>query len=275
MASRRNVLDKTAAQITTALRETLTDEEGAGRPGLLQKLDPRTKVVATLVLLLAAALVTRIQVLVGLYLLTWPLAWLSRLPFRRLLRRVWLVIPLFTAVVALPALFTTTGDPGLILLSHPVHLVVTVQGARTVLTLILRTATLLSWTLLLVLSTRWAALLKALRVLRLPQPIVLLLSMTRRYIFLLLQKAEEMLLARRSRMMGRLPDAAGRRMAAGMAGTLLAHSYQLSQEVQLAMEARGFRGEVRLAEEFHWQAQDTACLAVALLLGGVTLWIGR
>ncbi len=275
MTRRMNLLDKTAAQVTTALRETLVEEDWADQAGLLQQLDPRAKVVATLILLLAAALATRIGALAGLYLLTWPPAWLSRLPFRTLLRRTWLVIPLFTAVVALPALLTTPGDPGLVLLAHPVSLVITVQGARTFLTLILRTATLLSLTLLLVLSTRWAALLKALRVLHLPQPVVLLLSMTRRYIFLLLQKAEEMLLARRSRTVGRLPDAAGRRMVAGMAGTLLAHSYQVSQEVQLAMEARGFRGEVRLAEEFHWQARDTACLLVALALGGFFLWIGR
>lgn len=273
--SRRNFLDKTLLQIAAALKETLVYEELAGRPGLLQRLDPRAKVVAALVLLLAVGLTLRIEVLVALYLLTLPLTWLSRLPFGTFVRRVWLFMPFFTAAIAVPALFITPGEPGLVLLTRPFALVVTVQGARTALTLIVRVAASVSLALLLVQTTRWPALLKALRTLRVPQPLVLILSMTRRYIFSLLQKAEDMLLARRSRLVGRLPAAEGRRVAAGMAGTLVARSYQMSQEVYMAMEARGFRGEVRLAEELRWRAGDIVAVGVALLLGVLAVWTGR
>jgi cobalt/nickel transport system permease protein len=273
--ARRGFLEKTAAQVTVALKETLVYEELATQPGLLQGLDPRAKVVALVLLILAVAMSTQLEALVGLYLLTLLLAWFSRMPLLPFVRRVWVFMPFFTAAIALPALFLTPGDPWITLLTRPFTLVITVQGARTALTLILRVAASVSLAILVVATTRWPALLKALRSLRLPQTLVLILSMTRRYIFLLLQKVEDMLLARRSRMLGRLPSAEGRRMAAGMAGALVARSYQMSQEVHLAMEARGFRGEVRLADEFRWRVRDTLALLATLLLGGLAVWIGH
>src|SRR4030042_749640 len=114
--SRRNFLDKTLIQVTTALKETLVYEELAGRPGLLQGLDPRAKLIATLTLLLAVGLAQRIEVLIVLYLLTLPLTMVSRLPLGTFVRRVWLFMPFFTAAIAVPALFITPGDPGLVLL---------------------------------------------------------------------------------------------------------------------------------------------------------------
>jgi len=273
--ARHNFLEKTAAQIAAALKETLADEELAARPGLLQGLDPRAKVVSTALLLLAVALAVRLEALAGFYLVTLPLAWLSRLPMRTFLRRVWLFVPLFTAVIAIPALFLTPGEPLLQATAGPIHLVITAQGLRSATMLVLRVATSVSLAVLLVISTPWPALLKALRSLRLPQALVLLLNMARRYIFLLLQTAEELLLARRSRQVGRLSGAEGRRMAAGTAGTLLARAYYLSQEVHLAMEARGFRGEVRLLTEFRLRWPDLLWMLGAVLVGGSILWIGR
>jgi len=273
--ARRRFLEKTAAQIATALKETLVDEQLARRPGLLQRLDPRAKVVSTAILILSVALAVRLETLAGFYLLTLLLAGSSRLPMGPFLRRVWFFIPLFTAVIALPALFLTPGDALFRVVAGPVHVAVTAQGLRSAALLVLRVAGSVSLAVLLVVSTPWPALLKALRSLRVPQTLVLILNMARRYIFLLLQTAEDLLLARRSRMVGHLSGAQGRHVAAGTAGTLVARSYHLSQEVHLAMEARGFRGEVRLLTEPRLRPGDLLWIAAALLVGGVILWIGR
>ena len=58
----------------------------------------------------------------------------------------------------------------------------------------------------MVLCTPWSYLLKALRVLRLPVVLVVVLGMTYRYIFLLLRNAHDMFTSRKSRMVGRLTD---------------------------------------------------------------------
>lgn len=110
--------------------------------------------------------------------------------------------------------------------------------------------------MLLIFTTRWTILLKALRVLRVPQAFVLILGMTYRYLFVLLNAANDLLLARQSRVVGRVAPAEERRWLAASLGTLFAKAYALSDEVYLAMQARGFRGEVYVFESLTWQARD-------------------
>ncbi len=80
----------------------------------------------------------------------------------------------------------------------------------------------ISLPLLFSMTTPWAAACGLLRTGGLGEALADLLSTTRRYIVLLLQRAEEILVSIRSRMVGRLPVGEGRRILAGVAGALLA-----------------------------------------------------
>jgi cobalt/nickel transport system permease protein len=97
--------------MTGALERAVFSEELARRPGLLQSVDPRAKVAVILVLLVAASMVRRLEVLAVLYGVTLLLASLSRLPLRDFCKRAWLGVPLFAGVVILPSLFLTPGTP--------------------------------------------------------------------------------------------------------------------------------------------------------------------
>ena len=112
---------------------------------------------------------------------------------------------------------------------------------------------------LLILTTPWTQVLKALRVLRVPALFVVILGMTYRYIFLMLQTARDMFESRQSRAVGRLPGPDQRRIAAASVGVLLSKSLQLSGDVYLAMQSRGFRGETHTLDEFAMTARD--CIA--------------
>ena len=79
---------------------------------------------------------------------------------------------------------------------------------------------------------------------------VVILGMTCRYILLMLETAHEMFESRKSRTVGAASRADQRRMAVSSAGVLLGKTFQLSGEVYLAMQARGFRGEVYLLDDF-------------------------
>jgi len=50
-------------------------------------------------------------------------------------------------------------------------------------------------------------------------------------------------------------------MAVGSAGVLLSRTFQLSGDVYLAMQARGFRGEVHLLDDFAMKRLDWLALA--------------
>ena len=60
-----------------------------------------------------------------------------------------------------------------------------------------------------------------------------------------------MFASRRSRMVGPLSPRDRRRVATATAGVLLDKALHLSTDVQSAMVSRGYRGEVRLIDDFH------------------------
>ena len=117
--------------------------------------------------------------------------------------------------------------------------------------------------------------LKALRTLRVPVVFVVVLGMTCRYIFLMLETAHEMFESRKSRAVGELGPGDRRRLAVASAGVLLSKTMQLSGEVYLAMQARGFRGEVYVLDDFAMQSRDWLALGTFAVLAGAAVWAGR
>ena len=266
------MIEHTLADISHTLEQSLFAEEIARQRGLLQSLDPRVKVVSMIALLIAVGLSRSIPVIVGLYFVALMLAWSSRVPMGFFIKRVWLFMPFFTGIIALPALFIT---PGPALVQLPLGLTITRTGALTALFLLLRVSTSVSLAILLVLTTPWNTVLKALGVLRVPDVFVLILGMTYRYIYLLLHSLNDMFLSRKSRVVGRLSGVEERRLIAASAGALLGKSLQLSGEVYLAMQSRGFRGYPRTMDTFKMKPLDWTCLAMMAIITAAAIWLGR
>jgi cobalt/nickel transport system permease protein len=152
---------------------------------------------------------------------------------------------------------------------------VTAPGLHAAMYLIMRAETAATFSVLLVLCTPWSGLLKALRVLRLPIVLVVILGMTYRYIFLLLRNAHDMFMSRKSRMVGRLDGREQRRAATASAGVLMSKTLQLSGDVYLAMRSRGFQGEVYVLDEFRTGWFDWVMFAVFVTIAALACWFGR
>ncbi len=268
---RHGVLEHTLSNISQTLEQSIFAEEIARQRGLLQAVDPRVKVISLVALLVAVGMSRSIAVIVGLYVFTLILAWVSSVPLGFFIKRVWLFMPFFTGIIALPALFIT---PGPALVQLPLGLVMTRTGALTALFLLLRVSTSVSLAILLVLTTPWNTLLKALGVLRVPDVFVLILGMTYRYIYLLLHTMNDMFLSRKSRVTGRLSGSEERHLIAASAGTLLGKSLHLSSEVYLAMQSRGFRGYPRTMDTFKMRSMDRVCLVGMLAITALAIWLG-
>ena len=269
---RHGVIEHTLADISSTLEQSIFAEEIARRRGLLQSLDPRVKVVSMIALLIAVGLSRSVPVILGLYVIALLLAWLSSVPMGFFIKRVWLFMPFFTGIIAIPALFIT---PGPALVPLPLGLVITQTGALTALFLLLRVSTSVSLAILLVLTTPWNTVLKALGVLRVPDVFVLILGMTYRYIYLLLHSLNDMFLSRQSRVIGRLSGADERHLIAASAGALLGKSLHLSGEVYLAMQSRGFRGFPRTMDTFKMKPLDWLSLAIMVIITVAAIWLGR
>lgn len=269
----RSFLERTTASFVDAMEHAFYAEQVARADGLLQRMDPRVKLVGILALIVSAAAAHRLSVIAALFVLAIALAALSRVPFGLLLKRVWIAVLLFTGVIAFPALFVTPGEV-VYQLPWP-GWSVTSQGLMSAGYLVLRVETAATLCVLLVLTTPWNHVLKALRVLRVPAVMVAVLGMTYRYLFLVLQGAHDMFESRRSRMVGQLSGRERRRVAAASAGVLMSKTFDLSSEVYLAMQSRGYRGDIPVLDEFRARSSDWAMLAAFAAVSIAALWMGR
>jgi cobalt/nickel transport system permease protein len=264
-------LERTIASLIAASERAAIAEQVAFSKGALQRVDPRVKVAGLFALIIVVAASRRLSVIAALFVVAAVLAAASNVRLRRLAGWVWLPVLFFTGAIALPAIFLTPG--------HAIAFfgvtAITQQGLRAAAFLTGRAETASTLSALLVLTTPWPWVLKALRIFRCPMIVVAILGMTYRYIFVILQTALEMFEARQSRTVGILPPSERRRLASSAAGVLLSKSVQMSGEVHQAMRSRGFRGEVHLLQDFRARATDWCWLAGFALLAATALWYGR
>ena len=258
--------------IDHTLEQSLFAEKTARQPGLLQELDPRLKILSALLVLLAVGLSRNLTVIIVLYFLMLALALFSKIPLAFFIKRVWLFITFFTGVIALPALFIT---PGTVLVYLPLGLVITKTGLATAMFFLLRVGTSVSVAVLLVLTTPWNSVLKSLGVLRIPPVIILILGMTYRYIHLLLHLTNDMFLSRKSRLLRRMKGPEERRLIAATTGTLMNKSLQVSSEVYLAMQSRGFRNYPRTMDTFKMRRIDWLSGVLVVMVVAAAIWFGK
>jgi cobalt/nickel transport system permease protein len=269
------------------LERAMSADELARRRGLLQRLDPRVKLVTLMAFIVTAALAVRLSVLAVLLAVAVALVLSSRLGLRRFALRAWTFIPLFTALIMLPTLFgVVTHGPALVTFwSHgapfwplPHHLAITRTGLLVFARLLLRVTVIVSYGVLLTLTTPWADLLKAMRALGVPRGLAFVLAVAYRYVFTLVHLVQEMAVARTSRQVGPVSTSEDRRFLTGTVATLFGKSQAVSEQVYQAMISRGYTGEVRTLDTWQLRRLDvvwaiavaaalTALLTAAPLLG--------
>jgi len=268
---------KTIDGASGLMRQALFSEDVAGQPGLLQRVDPRVKLITLIGLLVATAFLRSIPALLAMYAFTLVLAVSSRLPLRFFVKRVWLFIPIFTGLVVLPATLNVITEGTIVIplgtwFGHDIG--ITSEGLHAAAIIVIRVATSISLVVLLTLTTPWNRLMAALRALFVPKMLILVLGMAYRYLFHLLTSVSDMYLARRSRTVGTDGDvASGRRFVAATAGALFGKAHATSEEVYMAMVARGYTGNTRTLRPSRLRATDAvwtlACIAIAVIVLGL------
>lgn len=267
----RGFAAKLAYGLTRTLEHALEAESLSERGGLLQGLDPRVKLAGCGLLILSGVFAKSLVILAVLFSCSIAMAYASKISLMRLAKQVWLGVLIFTGVIALPAVVLVPGQAlwHIPLTNWPVSL----QGLRSAAFLIGRAETSATLALLLVLTTPWPHVLKAMRSLGMPVVLVAILGMTHRYIFVLLNTATQMFEARRSRIAAPMSGAQKRQMTMAAVGVLLDKSIQLSGDIHLAMISRGYRGEIHLLDQFRTRQRDWWALGLALAAPILIVWL--
>jgi cobalt/nickel transport system ATP-binding protein len=198
----------------------------------LHRLDARLKVPLVLLLVTLVALVQHPSLVLVLTLigLISALCLLARIHLDYLLLRSAVVLP-FSGFAAISLAFTYGGEWGL-----------TEPGLHRAAAMMLRSWIAVCFMILLINTTPFDQLLRALRSLKVPSIFVLLLSFLYRYLYLLWDEIERMQRARNVRYFGgRWSEQTA--LLGRLAAALFLRSYERAERVQKAMISRGWTGE--------------------------------
>jgi cobalt/nickel transport system permease protein len=183
-------------------------------------------------------------------------------------RRAFLAAPFLLA--AFPLIFTRPEDPLGTFALGPLTLTISGEGLRLFTTIALKSWISVQAALLLAFTTPFHELVDALRQLRLPAIMVAIISFMYRYLAVLADEATRMTRARAAR--SAAPDR-GRgggsiawraRVTGGLVGSLFLRSYERSERIYAAMQARGFEGEVRHLHSRALRASEYAVIGLVL-----------
>ncbi len=230
---------------------SLALERSIARDSPLHRADPRLKFVATIATIVAISLLpvgafTALAVAWVALALASAVAQLG--PFR-LSRSAFIAAPFLLA--ALPLVFLRTGDPLGSVELGPLRLTLSGEGLVLFGTIAAKSWLSVQAALLLTFTTPFHDLVDALRDLRLPRVMVAIIGFMYRYLAVLADEASRMMRARTARSAVReggrpAGSLAWRaRVTGGMVGSLFLRSYERSERVYAAMQARGFSGSFR------------------------------
>lgn len=234
-------------ELLKVLGESLNVEKYASRNGVLQRIDPRVKLIGFTCLIIFAVLMQNIQQFAILLIFLTLLSIVSRIPLQAFFGRQLMVV-VFSLVIVIPLPFIIPGIPLFVFPLGPWLISVSFEGFYRAAVFGMRIWVCVAALSLLTLSTRFPVLLHGMQRLRLPSLFISLTALTYRYIFLFTDEAYRMGLAREARMVRKERIARPRtwRIISSMIGTLFIRAYERGEKVYQTMLARGFTGEFHL-----------------------------
>ncbi len=223
-------------------------DQYSGLESLLHKLDPRTKIITFLGIILFV-LFTPLDASASLFfygLAVIVLIKVSRLPVRFIVLRSLVITP-FVILAVLSLLLSPDGRGGVFF------------GP-----LLLKAYTCVLSLIVMVSTTKSSDLLKVFQEARCPALFIMIFSFLYRYIYFFLDEFMRINMALDSRTPERR-----RRIKAGILANMIGHlfirSYEVGENVYLAMCSRGYRGSVHTLRSFVFTKRDYAFLTVVFL----------
>jgi cobalt/nickel transport system permease protein len=247
----------------------------------LHRLDPRVKVVVTVLYILSNALLPDgAWIAFGFSWLFLLLAnWLSDLGPDFTFKRSLVALPF--ALIALTVLFSIPGKPLFAFHFLLWDITITDTGLLRFVSILIRSWLSVQMAILLVAVARFPDLIHALEHLRVPGILTTIIAFLYRYLFVLADEVLRLMRARESRSAatpgrrsgGSVAWQAG--IAGHMAGQLFLRSYERSDRVYNAMLARGYAGHMETINPHELRRRDYITVALALLAILLLQLVGR
>jgi cobalt/nickel transport system permease protein len=235
--------------------------ELAGGDSLIQRLDPRVKIVVVFLFSVVVAVSNRFVVLLLGLALGLSMALLARLPVKQVLARL-VPVNLFIIFLWFFLPFTLQGKP----LFSVGPLVGTHEGVLYAARISIKSNTIMAVLIALVASTPLLTLGHAMHDLKIPKKLVHLFFFTYRYIDVIHKEYLRLVNAMKVRGFRPKTNMHTYRTFAYLVGMLLVRSSDRADRVHSAMLCRGFRGNLYSLSAFSLRACDVISLILMLVL---------
>lgn len=156
--------------------------------------------------------------------------------------KIGLTVGIFTFIILLPSIFLGYGNNSLM---------ITLK--------VLASVTFIN---ILACTTQWNELIMALKVLHVPDMFIFVLDITIKYILMLGEFSLDMLYCLKLRSIGKSHNKAT--SLSGVIGTMFIKSKEMAEEMQGAMECRGFTGEYKVYKKIRLKLLDYICIIFTL-----------
>lgn len=277
-------LEKGIHHLAGIIRDGYAQWEGSRRDGLLQRLDPRIKLFFLILFLVVVSLKREPAPQAGIALLLLFLAALSRLDIVPLYRRILLLGLIFGVLVPLPSLLNPVSGGEIIVplmrLPREYHLWgfhlpsvigITGKGLDGIIILALRVTNSVTISFLVLHTTTFPDLIKALRVFRVPDMLITVITLSYKYFFAFSRTVMDMHLAKKSRLVKRLDVDQSRQWAAGRMASLFDRTQSRCEDIFKAMLSRGFQNHataysLRQLAPIDWAAAVFTVVGAVLFL---------
>ena len=247
----------------------------------IHRLDPRVKVVVTVVFIVSNALLPD-----GAW-FAFGFAWLflllcnllSKLGYAYTLKRSIIALPF--AFIAITVLFSIPGNPLSTFHFLMWDFTITDAGLLRFISILIRSWLSVQMAILLVAVTRFPDLIHAFEHLRVPAILTTIIAFLYRYLFVLTDEVFRLLRARESRSAAAAGSRSGggvlwrAKVAGNMAGQLFLRSYERSDRIYNAMLARGYTGHLYTLNPHEMKSKDYYATAFAIAVIFLMQLIGR
>lgn len=215
----------------------------------VHQLDPRTKLIATLLFLFTVISFSKYEIasLLPFFLFPMLLMTLGEIPFMFVFRKVIMVSPFAIFI----GIFNPLLDPGQVTV---VQGLTVSAGWLSFLSILIKFTLTVTTALLLIATTSFPGVCHGLRQLGLPSLFVSQLSFLYRYIFVLMEETMRIIRARNMRSYGR--SGKGIKIYVRITGILFIRTIERAERVYFAMLSRGFQGDMPSLKRFHFRTGD-------------------
>jgi len=234
-------IPKSLKDIAESAENIVYIEDLSGKKGLMQAINPLAKLIAISAMIISALFITDLSYLLLICLIPLIFAVTSHITLNQLLTRT-LLIPLFMALISIPTLFLTAGNPLWTANINSINLTITAEGVTKFLVFTVRIWFCVTSLSLLILSTGFDKTLKLLASLKIPPLFLQLFSLTYRYFFVSIHEVQSVLIAKEARTYKnkRILNFQSLKDLSTILSSLFIRTYERSERVYLAMKARGF-----------------------------------